>query len=68
MDKHTISKSQYVKGLQCPKALWFYRHRKDLAPEIDAQTQVKFDAGNEIGALAMRFFDGGIEVTNEYST
>ena len=66
MNKHTISKSQYVKGLQCPKALWFYRHRKDLAPEIDAQTQAKFDAGNEIGVLAMSYFDSGIEVTNEY--
>jgi len=55
-----------VKGLQCPKALWLYRHRKDLAPEIDAQTQARFDTGNEIGTLAMSYFDGGIEVTNEY--
>lgn len=66
MDKHTISKSQYVKGLQCPKALWLYRHRKDLAPEIDAQTQARFDAGNEIGTLAMSYFDGGVEVKNAY--
>ena len=61
--QQTISKSQYVKGLQCPKALWLYRHRKDLAPEIDAQTQARFDTGNEIGTLAMSYFDGGVEVT-----
>lgn len=66
MEKHTISKSQYVKGLQCPKALWLYRHRKDLASEIDAQTQARFYTGNEIGVLAMRYFDGGVEVGNEY--
>ncbi len=66
MTEHTISKSQYVKGLQCPKALWLYRHRKALAPEIDAQTQARFDTGNEIGTLAMRYFDGGVEVTNAY--
>ena len=28
MTKHTISKSQYVKGLQCPKALWLFRRRR----------------------------------------
>ena len=66
MEKHTISKSQYVKGLQCPKALWLYRHRKDLVPEIDAQTQARFDTGDEIGALAMRYFGGGVEVVNKY--
>ena len=66
MTEYTISKSQYVKGLQCPKALWLYRHRKDLAPEIDAETQARFDTGNEIGELAMRYFDGGTEVINAY--
>jgi len=61
-----LSKSQYVKGLQCPKALWFYRFRKDLNPEIDAATQVRFDTGNEIGVLAQSYFTGGIEVTGDY--
>ena len=30
---YRISKSQYLKGVQCPKALWLYRHRPDLKPE-----------------------------------
>ncbi len=66
MKEHTISKSQYVKGLQCPKALWLYRHRKDLAPEITPEKQALFDTGHEIGELAMQYFDNGIEVKNEY--
>ncbi|GJL85427.1 MAG: hypothetical protein DHS20C02_12020 [Micavibrio sp.] len=61
-----LSKSQYLKGLQCPKALWFYRHRKDLAPETDAATQARFDTGHDIGVLAQQYFEGGVEVTNEY--
>ncbi|GJL85306.1 MAG: hypothetical protein DHS20C02_10810 [Micavibrio sp.] len=61
-----ISKSQYIKGLQCPKALWYYRHRKDLAPEIDPATQARFDTGHEIGELAKQYFEGGVEVTNDY--
>ena len=43
-----------------------YRHRKDLAPEIDSQTQARFDAGNKIGELAIQYFGHGVEVTNEY--
>lgn len=66
MTEHSISKSQYVKGLQCPKALWLYRHRKDLAPEITPDKQALFDTGHEIGELAMRYFGEGIEVTNKY--
>ncbi|MFB3090462.1 MAG: DUF2779 domain-containing protein [Gammaproteobacteria bacterium] len=62
----SISKSQYLKGLQCPLALWYYRYRKDLKPEIDTQTQARFDAGNEIGKLAQQYFDGGVQVTDEY--
>jgi len=61
-----ISKSQYIKGLQCPLALWYYRYRKDLKPEIDAQTQARFDMGNEIGKLAQQYFDGGVQVTDKY--
>ena len=64
--QHTISKSQYVKGLQCPKALWLSHNRKDLAPDITAETQAMFDTGNEIGQLAMRCFENGVEVTNDY--
>ncbi|MET0105800.1 MAG: DUF2779 domain-containing protein [Sedimenticola sp.] len=61
-----LSKSQYIKGMQCPKALWYYRNRKDLIPPVDPATQARFDAGDEIGELAQRYFGDGVEVTNEY--
>ncbi len=64
--EHTISKSQYLKGLQCPKALWLYRNRKDLAPEIAPETQARFDTGHEIGQWAMQYFSNGVEVTQPY--
>lgn len=64
--KPILSKSQYLRGLQCPKRLWFYRHRKDLMPEIDAATQARFDAGEEIGRLAQAYFPDGAEVTDNY--
>jgi len=61
-----ISKSQYLKGLQCPKALWLYRHRPDLAPEVPASKQQIFDQGHEVGILAQQYFTGGVEVTDKY--
>ena len=63
---NTISKSQYLKGLQCPKALWLYRHREDLAPEISEGRQFIFDTGHEVGVLARQYFGEGIEITEPY--
>jgi hypothetical protein len=63
---NTISKSQYLKGLQCPKALWLYRNRKDLAPEISEGRQFIFDTGHEVGVLAQQYFGEGLEITEPY--
>ena len=61
-----ISKLQYLKGVQCPKALWFYRHRSDLKLEITEAQQHLFDTGHEIGELAEDYFKGGVEIEAEY--
>jgi hypothetical protein len=63
---NTISKSQYLKGLQCPKALWLYRNRKDLAQEVSEGRQFIFDTGHEVGELAQQYFGEGIEITEPY--
>jgi hypothetical protein len=56
----SLSKSQYVRGRQCVKSLWLYRHRKDLAGPIDEFQQSIFDKGTEFGKLAMQRFPGGV--------
>ena len=61
-----ISKSQYLKGIQCPKALWFYRHRPDLKPEVSEAQQYLFDTGHEVGELATHYFGSGVEITAAY--
>ena len=61
-----LSKSQYLKGLQCPKALWLYRHRPDLAPSISEQKQWLFDSGHEVGILAQTCFDNGQLIDEAY--
>ena len=57
-----LSKSQYIKGLQCHKALWFYRHRPELRQKPDAATQALFALGHDVGALACELFPGGVEI------
>ena len=62
--KPRISKSQYLKGIQCPKALWLCRHRPELTPEIPESKQFLFDTGHEIGHYAQQFFQNGVEITD----
>jgi len=57
-----LSKSQYMKGLQCPKALWLFKNRKDLAAQPDQRRQNLFATGHRVGDLAQQLFPGGIEV------
>lgn len=63
----TLSKSQYLRGVRCHKALWLNRHRPDLREEPDTNTAARLRAGTAIGQLAERFFDGkGIKITQAY--
>jgi hypothetical protein len=42
----SLSKSNYVKGLQCQKALWFSKNRQDLKTPLDDKTKSKFETGD----------------------
>lgn len=55
-----LSKSQYIRGLQCHKSLWLYRNRPDLREISDAQSAV-FASGTEVGLFAQKLFPGGME-------
>ncbi len=57
-----LSKSQYIRGLQCHKSLWLYKHRPELRQEPDAATQALFDMGHTVGDLACELFPGGTEI------
>ena len=55
-----LTKSGFLKYLQCPKALWLYKNRKDLLPEVDENKQAIFDAGYEVESYAYELFPGGV--------
>lgn len=60
---HLLSKSTYIRGRQCPKALWLYKHRRDLMAPVDAGKQAIFDTGTRVGLLAQQLFPGGVDCT-----
>lgn len=55
-----------MKGIQCPKRLWLYRHRRDLTPEISAEQQQLFDTGHEVGEYARKYFGKGRLIEEEF--
>ena len=61
----TLSKSLYTRGLQCTKALWLKKYKKDVLTPPDASAQAVFDTGNKVGDLACELFVGGKEVPYE---
>ena len=57
-----LSKSLYVKGLQCHKALWLHKYQPELKDEVSESQQAVFDSGSDVGVLAQQLFPGGVEV------
>lgn len=57
-----LSKSQYVRGLQCEKSLWMLKNQPELKAADDYQKQALFRTGHRVGELAMQLFPGGIEI------
>jgi hypothetical protein len=64
-DKHLISKSSFIKGIQCEKQLYLYKYHYDLMDEINEGQQVIFDRGHDVGELAQHLFPGGILATED---
>jgi len=60
-----LTKSKYMVGMQCHKQLWIMFHQKDKLPEIDEQTQHKFDQGHFVGELAKSLYHNGIDIPTE---
>jgi Domain of unknown function(DUF2779) len=60
-----ISKSKFLRGLQCPKLIWCDYNAKHLFPAVDDALQAKFDQGHDVGTLAKRMFPNGIEIDTD---
>ncbi|MBR1455861.1 MAG: hypothetical protein IJ594_01715 [Oscillospiraceae bacterium] len=57
-----ITKTDFMRGMQCPKMLWLDKHRPKLKV-IPPEVQARLDAGNDFGDRAMGMFGPYEEMT-----
>ncbi|MBQ6083444.1 MAG: hypothetical protein IJK92_03720 [Bacteroidales bacterium] len=60
---HILSKSTYIKGEQCVKALYLFKNRPFLRDKLSMEQRAKFKRGTDVGLLAQQYFPGGINMT-----
>ncbi len=63
MENHYISKSSFIRGLQCHKSLWLHLNDPGERDETSQAQQQIFDTGHNVGFLAQQLFPGGIDAS-----
>lgn len=61
-----LSKSQFIRGIQCKKSLWLLKNKPELRTPPDDAQQIIFDTGKDVGFLAQQLFPGGVELVFDY--
>lgn len=62
MPSYSLSKSTYIRGLQCLKSLYLNKHRSFLRDRISDEQLAKFARGHAVGKIAQQLFPGGVEI------
>lgn len=65
--KNILSKSDFLKYLQCPKYFWLSKHKPEVLGDqtIDEFAQQIIDQGNEVEAWARKLFPEGVMVESK---
>lgn len=61
--EYILSKSTYIRGLQCYKSLYLNKHRPFLRDKISEEQLAKFARGHAVGKIAQQLFPGGVALT-----
>ena len=63
MSNSRLSKSTFIRGLQCEKSLYLYKHHFRLKDPTQESLQAVFDQGTNIGLLAQELFPNGADAS-----
>ena len=63
--KQLLSKSKYLRGLQCPRLLWTAIYEKHKIPELDEVQQNIFEQRHLIGEITKKWFPDGIDILGD---
>ncbi len=58
--EYILSKSTYIRGMQCFKSLYLNKFRPYLRDKISEEQLAKFARGHAVGKIAQQLFPGGI--------
>jgi len=67
LSNYLLSKTSFLRGQQCPKALFFYKHYPQLRDPMPPERRAILQRGNDVGILARKLFPGGIDATSGMS-
>lgn len=60
MASHILSKSTYIRGIQCTKSLYLNKFRPYLRDLLSSEQLAKFARGHAVGKVAQQLFPGGV--------
>jgi len=60
-----LSKAEYLKGVQCPRSIWLYFHRRDLMADPSPRKQILVEQSAEARRLARKRFPGGVLIAED---
>lgn len=58
-----LSKSTFIRGVQCEKSLYLHKKRPFLRDRLSDEQRAKFSRGHKVGYLARGLFPGGVDMT-----
>lgn len=59
-----ITKSTFLKGLQCHKYIYLDKYYKKEKDPLSEEQKIKFEGGHLVGAMAQKLFAGGLDISN----
>lgn len=62
---HILSKSTFLRGIQCKKSLYLYKHFYNLRDKTPPSLQAVFTRGINVGIVARDIFPGGVDASPE---
>ena len=67
-DASYLSKTLFIKGLQCHKALYLHKYHPELKDDVSDAKEALFSKGRDVGVFAQQLFPGGVEIPYEDQT
>ncbi|MBW6498631.1 MAG: CRISPR-associated protein Cas4 [Bacteroidales bacterium] len=58
-----LSKSTFIRGLQCQKSLYLHKKRPFLRDRLSPEQLAKFSRGTNVGVYAQELFPGGVDAS-----